>query len=302
MVKTFALPDVPEHVEHRIALRDGRTLAIAEWGDPHGVPAFSLHGTPGGRVSWWNDLSIYERHGLRRLTVDRPGYGESTRRPGRSVADFVDDIEAAADALGIGSFAVSGGSGGGPHCLAVAALLPDRVLRCMASVSIAPYGERDLDWVAGMTEGNVIEFNAALAGEAAMREVAEREREFALAQLSAGRADFTSDAYTLPPADLEQMERHRASLAAQMLHGLAHNADGWVDDNLAFVKPWGFEVATIRVPVRLDYGRDDTLVPAAHGDWLAAHVPGAVVKVLAAGHMGDDATVEQDMAWLAGGA
>ena len=300
MTKTFALPDVPEHIEHRIRLRDGRTLAIAEWGDPGGLPVFSCHGTPGGRISWWNDLTIYQRHGIRRLTVDRPGYGDSTRLPGRRVADFVADVEDAADALGIASFAVTGGSGGGPHGLALAALLPDRVVRCQVSVSIAPYGKPGLDWLAGMTEGNVIEFQAAMAGEAAMREVAEREREHALTQLSAGRADFTSDAYAIPESDLEQMERHHASIAAQMLYGLMNNADGWVDDNLAFAKPWGFEVESIRVPVYLQYGRDDTLVPAAHGDWLAAHVPGATVEVLEAGHMGDDASVEHDMAWLAG--
>jgi pimeloyl-ACP methyl ester carboxylesterase len=216
------------------------------------------------------------------------------------VSDVVGDIEDAADALGIASFAVTGGSGGGPHCLAVAALLPDRVLRCQASVSLAPSDAPDLDWLAGMTEGNVVEFNAARAGEAAMREVAERERSYALRQLSAGHADFTSDAYSLPESDVEQMGRHHAAVAAQLLFGLAKNADGWVDDNLAFARPWGFEVASIRVPVYLQYGRDDRLVPGAHGDWLAAHIPEAKVVVLDGGHMGDDALVESDMAWIAG--
>jgi pimeloyl-ACP methyl ester carboxylesterase len=96
------------------------------------------------------------------------------------------------------------------------------------------------------------------------------------------------------------MARHRARLADQLRNGLAPGADGWVDDNIAFTRPWGFEVSSVNVPVYLTYGREDTLVPAAHGDWLAARLPGATVVVLEAGHMGDDATVEGEMAWLAG--
>ena len=127
---------VPEHLEHRIALADGRTCALAEWGDPEGVPCFSLHGTPGGRISWAEDPTIYARHGIRRLTTDRPGYGESTRQPGRRVVDIVADVVEVADALGLDRFVVTGASGGGPHALALAAMLPDRVVRCLANVSI----------------------------------------------------------------------------------------------------------------------------------------------------------------------
>ena len=164
---------IPEHIEHRIRLRDGRTLAVAEWGDPTGVPLFALHGTPGSRVAFWQDPTIYARHGLRRITLDRPGYGESTRLPGRIVADVVPDILDVADELSIGSFAMTGGSGGGPHALACAALLPDRVLRCLADVCVAPFDAEGLDWLAGQTKGNVAEFEAALRGEADIRKIAE---------------------------------------------------------------------------------------------------------------------------------
>jgi pimeloyl-ACP methyl ester carboxylesterase len=291
---------IPEHIEHRVRTPDGRTIAVAEWGDPKGVPLIGFHGTPGGRISWWEDLTIYARHGLRRLTFDRPGYGESTRLPGRGVADVVPDIVAIADALGVDRFAVTGGSGGGPHVLACAALLPDRVLRCQAAVSIAPYGMEGLDWLAGMTEGNVIEFRAALEGEAAMRLVADREARIMIERLNAGRANFFSDAYEMSDVDLAQMEKHRVRMAAQLLNALAPGVDGWVDDMIAFTQPWGFEVGDIGVPVYLQYGRDDNLVPAAHGDWLAAHVPTTKVVTLDSGHLGDDALVESDMAWLAG--
>jgi pimeloyl-ACP methyl ester carboxylesterase len=292
---------IPDHLEHRIPTPDGRTLAVAEWGDPDGVPVIAMHGTPGGRITYWQDPTIDARHGIRRITYDRPGYGESTRWKGRTVADAVTDVEVITAALGIDRFVVTGGSGGGPHCLAAAALMPDRVIRCLAVVSIAPYPAEGLDWLDGMTEGNVVEFEAAMQGEDAYRAIAERERQITLDRLREGRADFFGDTYEVSDADKAQMEKHLTRIADQFLNGLAPGADGWVDDGLAFVKPWGFEVESIRVPVAVKYGRTDNLVPPAHGDWLAAHIPNAQVDAHdAAGHMGDDADMERGYAWLAG--
>jgi pimeloyl-ACP methyl ester carboxylesterase len=167
-------------------------------------------------------------------------------------------------------------------------------------VSVAPNDADDLDWLAGMTEGNVIEFKAAFEGDAAIRAIAEREAKITLDRVAAGRADILGDAYEVSDADRAQMEKHRVRIATHMLNALAPGVDGWVDDDIAFTKPWGFDVADITVPVYLQYGRDDTLVPAAHGDWLAAHMRTTKVVVFEAGHMGDDALVESDMAWLAG--
>jgi Predicted hydrolases or acyltransferases (alpha/beta hydrolase superfamily) len=299
-MEAAARPEIPPHLEHRIPTPDGRVLAVAEWGDPNGVALFSLHGTPGGRISYWLDPGIYARYGLRRLTIDRPGYGESTRHAGRTVADIVPDAEAISAALGIGRFAVTGGSGGGPHALALAALLGDRVLRCLADVSLAPYPTPGLDFLAGMNAGNVIEFEAALAGEAVLRELLVRERATTLQRLADGRSDFLGDDYEMSEPDRVQMAKHLARITHHLSSCLVPGVDGWVDDDLAFTKPWGFDVGSIRVPVYLTYGRDDNLVPAAHGDWLAAHIPGAEVHVTEVGHMGDDSTIEVEMAWLAG--
>lgn len=293
--------NTPKHIEHRLKTPDGRTLAVAEWGDPNGTPVVSMHGTPGGRITYWVDPTIDARHGLRRITYDRPGYGESTRFKGRSVADVIKDVETVTGALGIGRFVVSGGSGGGPHCLAAAALMPDRVIRCLAEVSIAPYPAEGLDWLAGMTGGNVAEFTAAMEGEEPMRRIAERERKTTLDRLRDGRADFLGDSYELSEADKAQMAKHMSLVADQFFNGLAPGADGWVDDMLAFVSPWGFDVGSIRVPTAVKFGRTDNLVPAAHGDWLAAHIPNAVVSAdEAAGHGGDDADVERLYSWIAG--
>jgi pimeloyl-ACP methyl ester carboxylesterase len=235
--------------------------------------------------------------------MDRPGYGESTRQAGRSVADIVADIAFVADTLGVPSFAVTGGSGGGPHALACAALLPDRVLRCLTNVSPAPFGPDGIDgdaWLEGMTEGNVIEFRAAMVGEGEMRPLAERLRATTLERLAAGRLDFEGDEYEMAEADLAQTAKHYERIVDHMTSALAPGADGWIDDMLAFVKAWGFDPRTITVPVYLSYGRADTLVPAAHGDWLAATIPGATAVVTEAGHLGDDESVEVELAWLAG--
>jgi pimeloyl-ACP methyl ester carboxylesterase len=213
--------DTPTHLEHRVETADGRTLAVAEWGDPNGLPFIAMHGTPGGRITCWQDPTIYARHGLRRITYDRPGYGESTRHKGRSIADAVDDVAETADALGIDTFVVSGGSGGGLHCLATAALMPDRVIRCLAEVSIAPYPSEGLDWLAGMTQGNIDEFSAAMEGEASMRAIAERERRTTLGRLAEGRADFLGDSYELSEADKAQMAKHMTRLADQLFSALA---------------------------------------------------------------------------------
>jgi pimeloyl-ACP methyl ester carboxylesterase len=293
--------DTPAHLEHRVKTPDGRTLAVAEWGDPNGLPLIAMHGTPGGRIQYWQDPTIYSRHGLRRITYDRPGYGESTRLKGRSIADVIHDVAAITQALGIDRFVVAGGSGGGPHCLAMAALMPDLVIRCLAEVSIAPYPSDGLDWLAGMTQGNVDEFSAAMKGEEPMRAIAERERTTTLGRLADGRADFLGDTYELSEADKAQMARHLTRVADQLFNALAHGVDGWVDDMLAFVRPWGFDVTSIRVPTAIKFGRTDNLVPPAHGDWLAAHIPGAIVDAHeVAGHTGDDADVERLHAWIAG--
>jgi pimeloyl-ACP methyl ester carboxylesterase len=298
---TAPVINTPAHLEHRVNTPDGRTLAVAEWGDPNGLPLIAMHGTPGGRITYWEDPTIYSRHGLRRITYDRPGYGESTRHKGRSIADVVADIAAITEALGIERFVVSGGSGGGPHCLATAALMPDRVIRCLAEVSIAPYPSAGLDWLAGMTQGNIDEFSAAMEGEEPMRAIAERERRTTLDRLADGRADFLGDSYELSEADKAQMEKHLTRVADQLFSALAPGVDGWVDDMLAFVRPWGFDVASIRVPTAIKFGRTDNLVPAAHGDWLAAHIPNAIVEAHdLAGHAGDDAEVERLHSWISG--
>jgi pimeloyl-ACP methyl ester carboxylesterase len=267
---------------------DGRTLAYEQLGDPMGTPVFVLHGTPGSRLSGRHpDHERVSDAGLRVITYDRPGYGRSTRKPDRSVVDCVGDVAAIAEQLEIEHFAVTGGSGGGPHALAVAARLPERVSCAESNVGGAPFAAQDLDWFEGMDPMNVEEFGWALEGEATLAPAIEGLAQQALDQADEDPTALMSD-YALSASDRAVLEQDvvRQSLLKSFREAVAQGIWGWVDDDLAFVKPWGFEVAEIRVPVQVRYGAGDVLVPAAHGAWLAAHVPNATVHVdQVAGHM-----------------
>ncbi|MGE5829696.1 MAG: alpha/beta fold hydrolase, partial [Micromonosporaceae bacterium] len=155
--------------EHDIPTRDGRVLHAYDAGDPQGELVLVHHGTPcsGVLAEWWVDDAA--ARGLRLVGYDRPGYGGSDRQPGRSVADVAADAATIADAFGAPRFRTWGVSGGGPHALACAALLPDRVIAAATLASVAPYDAAGLDWLAGMGQDNIDEFEAALAGEAELR-------------------------------------------------------------------------------------------------------------------------------------
>jgi pimeloyl-ACP methyl ester carboxylesterase len=287
-----------------LVVPDGRTVCFAEWGDPRGFPVFGLHGTPGGRLYRHPDESRYEAAGVRLIKYDRPGYGGSDRLPGRSVVDCVGDVAAIADHLGIGMFSVTGGSGGGPHSLAVAARLGERVVRARCSVGIAPFGLDDLDFFAGMDPLNIREFSWAIEGEQRLAPELTRELAEMGERVAVDPSKWLGDDWQMDEADREVMGR---SDMAEMIRESTEDtvragAWGWVDDDLAFVKPWGFELSEITVPVEVRYGARDVLVPAAHGAWLGRNVPGAIVVVEEAeGHLGDPDKIVERMRWLVTG-
>jgi pimeloyl-ACP methyl ester carboxylesterase len=283
---------------------DGRELAYEQWGDLDGFPVFSLHGTPGGRLERHPDESRYAQAGARVITYDRPGYGSSTRQPERMVVDCVADVRAIADALAIESFAVTGGSGGGPHALAVAARLPDRVVRARCEVGCAPYDAAGFDWFAGMDPLNVKEFGWALDGEQVLLPELERELADMRERVARDPSKVLGDEWDLPESDREQLARPEvAAVIRESTDDLLRGGPwGWVDDDLAFLRPWGFDVAEVTVPVEVRYGAQDVLVPAAHGAWLADHVPGATVVVEHGhGHLSDLDRVVELTTWLVTG-
>ena len=279
---------------------DGRTLAFAEWGDPGGYPVFALHGTPGCRLDRHPDAELVRSTGARVISYDRPGYGGSARHRGRAVADASGDVAAIADHLGIGRFSVYGASGGGPHALAVAALLGDRVIRAACIVGVAPFDALGEEFFTGMDPENVREWGWALQGEERLATelpgADRRLREQVIADPASVLGGFD-----LPEADREVLGR--ADLAAVMREAAIEQTRngiwGWADDALAFVSSWGFDPAAIAVPTLVWYGTRDVLTPPRHGEWIARTVPGAVVRLNDLGHMGDpDADLVERLAWL----
>jgi pimeloyl-ACP methyl ester carboxylesterase len=264
---------------HEVSAADGRTLAVLEAGRPDGPVAVAHHGSPGAGRLFRSELESAERLGLRLLAYDRPGFGGSSRHLGRRVADAAGDVAAILDALGVQRFATYGTSGGGPHALACAALLAGR---CVAAATIAGVGAADapdLDWMDGMGEGNRAEFGAAHEGIEPLTAFLDAEA----AALTAIGPEDLADAMRphLSDVDADVLTGEFAEyLLGSMQAGLAPGAQGWIDDDLAFVSPWGFDLAAIRVPVLVWQGAQDLMVPGAHGRWLRDHVPGAEGEVL----------------------
>ena len=268
-----------------VTTSDGRTLTVREGGDPEGIPVLSISGTPGSSTLYPPHLRDAAEQGIRLFSYDRPGYGGSTRQKGRKVADCAADIAAVSDALGLERFAVWGISGGGPHALAAAALLPDRVIAVAALASVAPYDADGLDFLEGMGEQNVEEFGKIFAGEDAHRASMEKQREELLSATPEQLVDLWQT--LLGPSDREVATGVLAAFLLDHIRaGIGPSGDGWIDDDLAFVAPWGFDLASIRVPVQLWQGKQDQFVPYGHGVWLAEHIPGVDARLTAEdGHL-----------------
>ncbi|WP_377270712.1 alpha/beta fold hydrolase [Peterkaempfera sp. SMS 1(5)a] len=283
-----------------VRVPDGRALAVESRGDPLGSPVFLLHGTPGSRLGPAPRGAVLYRLGVRLIVFDRPGYGGSDRLPGRRVADAAADVAAIADALELDRFAVVGRSGGAPHSLACAALLPERVTRAAVLVSLAPRGASGLDWFAGMAESNVREYSTAAdsARRLALRleQRSQRIREDPTVLVTELRGELPeSDRQVVADAGI------RAMLVSNYAEALRESAHGWIDDALAFCRDWGFDPGSIRVPVLLWHGQEDVFSPVQHTRWLAERIPGSTLEVEAgAAHFGALPVMPRVLAWATG--
>jgi pimeloyl-ACP methyl ester carboxylesterase len=255
-----------------VTLRDGRTLHVYDQGDPDGNVVVLHHGTPGSGLLYPPDIELGRDRGLRLISYDRAGYGGSTPNPGRLVVDVVADIEDALDSLEIERYASLGGSGGCPHSFACGA----RSERCLAAGAIAsptPYPAEGLDWMAGMGAQNIDEFGFALEGPEKLEPYLEHEAdEFRKASPEQIKDVMAS---VLPPVDAAVLTGERADhVKRDFGRAIAHGIAGWRDDDIAFTRPWGFELSEIRVPTLLWQGVQDKMVPVAHARWLVDRIPG----------------------------
>jgi pimeloyl-ACP methyl ester carboxylesterase len=257
-----------------LGLPDGRSLEVFLDGPETGTPLLFHVGTPGAGMPFAPFVKALAERGLRYVSFSRPGYGSSTRRSGRRVADVVEDSGAVLDAIGAERCHVIGWSGGGPHALACAARLPERVISAATIGGVAPYPAEGLDWMAGMGAENVEEFGAAIAGADELIAFMER----AAPAIRVVSPEEVADAFgdLIDDVDRESLTGPFAEWMADVFHeALRVGYWGWFDDDMAFTKSWGFELDEIRLPVFIWQGGHDRMVPYAHGEWLAAHLPGA---------------------------
>jgi pimeloyl-ACP methyl ester carboxylesterase len=268
-----------------ISTSDGRDLAFCEWGVSDGAPVFVLHGTPGSRYLR-HIGGLYERQSVRAVTYDRPGYGGSTRLLARNAAQSAVDIETIADHLGLREFAVLGISGGGPSALAAAAAMPGRVIRCATHVGNGPFDAPDLDPLEGMSQEAREEYACAKQGEACLAG-AFYQKTIAWAQALTTSQDFPAAEREMFTATLEEALR---------------TPWGMVDDYLAAIGPWGFDIGDVVAPTTVMFAREDNQVPPAHGHWLVAHLPNAEPWIVDGGHMTPRDDLEESLlGWLASG-
>lgn len=275
-----------------------RILSYQIAGPTDGMPVFLLHGTPGSSSGPRPRTIVLHRLGIRLVSYDRPGYGGSTRQPGRLVVDAAADVRLLAAELGITRYAVVGRSGGGPHALAVAARNPDQVMAAGVLVSLAPASAPDLDWFGGMTDYNTQGYAASTDD---LHTLTERIRVRA--------EEIRRDPQSLVTALRKEMRRSdqriiddvpiRRLLTETYAEALRDGPYGWVDDAVAFRRPWGFEPEEIDVPVRFWHGEDDNFSPVGHTRWLAARVPNSEVQVQSgSAHFGAVEILPQILGWL----
>jgi pimeloyl-ACP methyl ester carboxylesterase len=241
---------------------------------------------------------VLYRLGIRLISYDRPGYGGSGRKPGRRVADAAYDVSAIADDLGIDKFSVVGRSGGGPHALSCAALMPDRVRRAAVLVGLAPSDAVGLDWYGGMTETNQRAYGTAEHDAMALAEQLRRQAERAIDD-PGSLLEHLTDQMTEPDRRVIAGIPIRRQLTAAYAEALRGGPDGWIDDVLALRAAWGFTLPEIQMPIRFWHGADDNFAPASHSRWLAGQIPGAQVQVQRnTAHFGAVEVLPEILAWL----
>lgn len=266
-------------IHDTISIQGRRRLSFMQAGKSDGFPVIVHAGTPGSRLlsdAWIQDAT---KQGIRLISYDRPGFGDSDPCHDRKVGDVAQDVRALASELGLERIAVWGHSGGGPHALACAAAMPDLVCAAASLAGLAPFDAQGLDWLEGMGENNVEEFQLATKGREALLPMIEN--------LAPGLLAATPEALievlrtlTSPVDEAVLTGAYVQFLIDNTSLAITNSLEGWITDNIAFVTPWGVDLEQTKVPVLLMHGEHDRFVNVAHGKWLAKHISGVDARIL----------------------
>lgn len=273
--------------ETDLRLADGRTLHVYDSapGDTARLTVVWHHGTPNLGVPPEPLFEAGDWLGIRWVSFDRPGYGGSTPAPGRTMASVAADLTTVVDALGVGTFALMGYSGGGSYALGSAAVLGKRVEAVATFAAIAPYDAEGLDWYDGMIPSGLASLRAAAAGRSAKERYEASGVEY--------DPEFTA-------ADLAMFDGPwgwLGSVAGDK--SMPNGPDGLIDDDCSYVVPWGCDPATITAPTLLVHGTDDGIIPSSHGRWLADHLRSADLDLRPGlGHISVLAHAEDALEWI----
>lgn len=258
-----------------MTLSDGRELAWTEFGVREGWPVFGFHGTPGSR----HQLRLYDEQargaGIRIVAPDRPGYGLSTFQAGRRLVDWPRDVERLADQLGVGRFSVLGISGGGPHALVTAALLPSRVARAGVVSGAVPLRHPQIATAITRSEKTV----ALVARRAPILLQLFTSAEILFARYFSKQAfDIFVRQLSPPDAAIVRQPEVRSLFQREMTTASVTTGRAWAQDLSLFASDWGFELSTIKVPVVLWQGSEDRVSQEAHTRVVADEIQGSQLR------------------------
>ena len=261
-----------------LRLRDGRLLGYAEWGDPAGKPVLYFHGLHSSRLALYQTPAFFAAHGVRFITVDRPGIGLSSYQPSRTLLDWPTDVAQLADALGLTRFAILSLTGGGMYALACAAALPDRLTGVACVSPSAPLGVPGIS-VPGAT-GRLMRLArrapwALWAVYALLAPRLRRDPQRITRLLGSGLSE--PDAQVVARPEVQQMQ------IAMFLEAFRSGYRGEVRDVVIAARPWRVRFEEIALAVRLWDGDQNRLVPPSHAQYLAYALPNAQLRILSGG-------------------
>lgn len=276
-MKTPAL-DLPPANCRQIRLQDNRLLAYAEYGDPQGKPVMLFHGTPGSRLFHHPDESVVLSFGARIIMPDRPGFGLSDFKAGRTLMDWPDDVLQLADALNIDRFAVAGMSGGGPYALACALKIPHRLTRVALISSMAPLSAPAA--MEAMAWRNRLLFN-----------LARNSRMFAKLSWWIMNVAFSQNPqrfFKFEASLSSQSEKHlmsrpeiESALIRDYAEALRTGIDGVAWETILLAHPWDLQLENVAIETYLWHGQQDARTPIAMGRYLASTIPNCRATFLA---------------------